>query len=53
MRLVSVYLISLFHLFVVSLFSYVFLVLCAAFVILALVFLSGLYYAAYRTVFLA
>ena len=53
MRLVPVYLITLFHLFVVSLFFFVFLVLCAAFVILAFVFLFGLYSAAYRTIFLA
>ena len=47
MRLVSVYLIILFHL-IASLFSCVFLVLCAAFVVLALVFLPGLYSTAYR-----
>ena len=53
MRPVSVYLIILFHFIVVSLFSYVFLVMCAAFVILVLVFLPGLYSAAYRAAFLA
>ena len=47
MRLVSVYLIILFHL-IASFFSCVSLVLYAAFVVLALVFLPGLYSTAYR-----
>ena len=53
MLLVSVYIILLFHLIVVSLSSCVFISLCVAFVVLALVFLPGLYPAAYRAAFLA
>ena len=54
MLLASVYLIILFHLIVVFFsFVYVFISLCVASVALALVFISGLYSAAYRTASLA
>ena len=54
MLLVSVYLILLFHLIVVSLSSIcVFISLCVASVALALVFVPGLYSAAYRAASLA
>ena len=54
MLLVSAYFIILFHLIIVSIFFLcVFFSLCVAFVVLALVFLPGLYSAAYRAAFLA
>ena len=54
MLLVSIYLILLFHLIVVSFSSIcVFISLFVASVALALVFMPGLYSAAYRAAFLA
>ena len=54
MLFVSVYLNILFHLIVVSFFSFcVFISLCVASVALALVFVLGLYSAAYRPASLA
>ena len=54
MLFVSIYLILLFPLIVASFsFIFVFMSLCVASVALALVFISGLYSAAYRTASLA
>ena len=54
MLLVSVYLILLFHLIVVSFSSIcVFISLCVASVVLAFVFMPGLYSAVYRAASLA